>query len=196
MTVTIQSYFLAVSNLFFLVPSVRAFLLNDWLRGILLALTTFFSFTYHLCDPYIYSDAGVCIFSVSTHHNLDFFFSQLLIPATILLFIYFPSKLLEYIVLTAFGVFIGFTLHVDNILYIIIAIASGLLLMYWIVYSAINKKIVQYRWTNVVLGLILVSIAVLLFVIDMLPNNSYFIEHSLWHILIAYGIFILLIVRI
>lgn len=191
--ITVETWFLAYSNLFFVIPSVRAFLDDDWFRGSIFLFTSFFSFTYHLCDPYKYASIGACIFTIHMHHDLDFFFSQLLIPVIVTIFIYWQSKWLEYTFIVVFGIAIGFTLHVQNILYIIIAISVAVLLLYWTVHILRNKDIVHYKEYNVVIGLVLIGCGVVLFTVDM--NDYYYVLHSLWHILIAYGAFFLLHVK-
>jgi len=184
-------YFLVFSNLFFILPAIRALYKREWIRAIVFFLITFISGTYHLCD----SSIMACLWETYIHHDLDFFLSQLLIPMTILYFIYFKYRFIETWILIIFAFAIYFVQVLTdstqmNVQIIIVGISLGILLIYLVYHGIRFKRWPRYHAKSLIWGIIFTVAGVLFFVWDM--GDAYWALHSSWHIFVAIGQYFLL----
>lgn len=186
------------SNAFFLLPSITAFYLRRYTRGVLYLLTGICSSMYHACNTY----QNACLFPAQIHRGMDFFFAQLLIPLTALYIVYFPLEY-EWIerVLTitfAFAIFV-ILITAGDVIYIqiiLVAISLCIILGYWLVYACIYRgEFPKYRWSAFGMAIGLTTVSCALFATEMQVHVMYWAIHSLWHVDAALAQFFLLIMR-
>lgn len=183
---------LALSNLFFLFPFVRATLKHRWTRAMIYLFLVFISGFYHAC----YSEMNLCFVAHSIHQRLDFFFSYLLIPLTGLYFIDFTGgfAFLErwIIMLTALMLFLLIvdpTVDQTTLQYWLLSVSTSLILLGIV----LNWRV--YQPDAVAIGLLATLIAFAFFVLSESNHSKYWIYHGLWHMFAALGQFFILDMR-
>jgi len=179
-----------LSNLALLIPFVSALKQHRWTRAFIFFWMTWVSFIYHLCDSF-----GACLFRFTVHHNLDFFFAELLIILTVLYFVEFSSKypwverfliILGAIAVIILQVVLDNELHVQAV---IVGFSVGCLIIYWIVYAYTygDGHIPHYYMPMLALGVSLISGSIILYEVQGLWPAGYWGIHSLWHVMAALG---------
>lgn len=89
-TNTYEIVFLVLSNLFLLLPAIKAYYLHEYLRALLLFMSFLFSSFYHLCKT-ASVDASYCIIPLCGLLLLDYSFSYTNIISSILYFLDFGA---------------------------------------------------------------------------------------------------------
>lgn len=180
--------FTVFSNLFLLIPAVTAFYLNHRLRSIIYFFMFFFSALYHLCDSF-----EACLFTFKFHHNLDFFFAEFLIILGGLYLVEFTAEtqFIEYWLIFTGAIII---VILQGILPGELSVQAGItavvfigVIVYWIVYKNKYGHIPKYEWRMLTLGLALTSGSIILFSIQNVWYQGYWLAHSLWHTAAALG---------
>ena len=184
--------FLSLSNIFFLVPFIRATYKHRWTRSAVYFLLVFVSGFYHAC----YSAMDLCLVTHAVHHELDFFLSLLLIPLTGLYFIDFGTRFafLErwIIIVISFLIFLIQSdpmLDINIVQYALVGFSGVLIIVGLILYGK------QYDWGSITIGLIFTLAAFMFFILSQENPSDYWILHGLWHILAAFGQYYLLDIR-
>lgn len=173
--------FLVLSNIAFLWPSIEQFQRYHYTRASIFFILIFASGTYHLCD----SSLNTCILPIGLHHNLDFFFSQLVIPVTALSFIlwspkhWYLDRLL--IISSALAIFLIQVL-VDTAQGIVQLSILGVALL--IILGAIPHNYDKLHWNYVLAAFVFTVGSFSLFYFGPV---MYWLVHSIWHILSAVG---------
>ncbi len=190
-----------ISNIFFILPAIQAWMGKVWVLVMLYVLIIVNSSMYHACNSY----ASLCVFPSLNHRMMDFFFAQLIIPATAFTLILMPNSLrglqtMSFIAL-AFTIFV-IQIAVGESIYIQMGIALGSLgaiVVYWIIYGsrqAINEgafTLPPYDWGHLTMGICMTGIACSLYSSEMQYHLLYWAVHSCWHAIAAYGqVFILM----
>lgn len=180
---------LILSNLAFLIPFSRAVYYRRWTRAAIYFIIVFASGLYHCCDSY----SNLCIFEFSTHHNLDFFFAELIIPLSALYLIYFTPGYFWIerwlIILFAIGIFV-IQITLPGELYvqaIVSGIALFILVVYWIYFYNHYKRFPYYNWIDFLLFLSFTALSISLFSVQNIWHEGYWAVHSIWHISAAVG---------
>ena len=184
--------FLYLSNIFFLVPFIKAVHKHRWTRSAVYFLLVFVSGFYHAC----YSAMDLCLVTHAVHHELDFFLSLMLIPLTGLYFIDFGTRfafLERYIIIgISFATFLiqsDPTLDINIVQYALVGFSGVLIIIGLILYGR------QYDWSSITLGLLLTVTAFAFFIMSQQHPSEYWILHGLWHIFAAFGQYFLLDIR-
>lgn len=205
---------LIVSNIVFIVPSIKSVFLHRWTRAALYFLMIIASGSYHLCNSF-----NVCIFEPRIHRKTDFFFAQLLIPATALYLVYFGLKyaFVERFLLIGFAVAI-FVVEIltDEPFILQLAIAGislTIIIIYWLIYASekhndwekINGEdgltlcrggeLPPYDWSELVTGIAFTALACSLFATQHVWWNGYGEIHSIWHALAGFAQYFILCSR-
>lgn len=177
-----------LSNLFFIIPSIRAFYMYRYFRSIVYFVMIFASGAYHACDSF-----DACIFDADLHHHLDFFFAQLIIVLSGLYIVYFPieKEYWEYWLIVIGGltiVVLQATLPGE------LTVQAGLcgiifagIVIYWVYQKGTYGKIPKYRWDMFLTGISLLAGSVMLYTIQNIWYQNYWGVHSLWHVAAALG---------
>lgn len=190
--------FTIISNLWFILPLVRAYHRRRYVRMLIYAGILINSSIYHTCNSF----RGACWINADFHRKMDFWFAMMVIPASALYIVYFTPEesVLEIVLLFLFGLGTLYTQQLvrDSIyLQIVLTGASFLIIFgYWIWYAAQNKwKLPTYRWDNLFWAIGLTALACMLYVAEMADHTSYWAVHSVWHINAAYAQYFLLGIR-
>lgn len=202
---------LIVSNVFFLIPSVKSVMLHRYTRAAVYFLMMVASAFYHTCNSF----PSACVFEAQTHKKIDFFFAQLIIPVTALYIIKFSPAyaFLERWLIILFAVVI-FVIEVvaDEafIVQMVVGLVSVLMIaVYWIyfgIHKYRNEKYVlhsphprfaipNYNWMDFSLGIGLSALACSLFATQKQWHLGYWAIHSVWHTLAAFGQYFILCIR-
>lgn len=188
-TAAVLDVFLVLSNLIFFVPAIRAVRMYRWTRAPIYFLIVFASGSYHTCRSY----SSLCIFPSQIHHNLDFFFAELIIPLSALYLIYFPVfyQWIErwFIILFAILIFV-LQIYTDGAIMVqlvIVAVSFVLVSSYWIWYYSVNGRLPRYNWIMLSRGITVTILSVALFTVQGRYMQGYWAIHSIWHILGALG---------
>lgn len=203
-TMATTEWLLVLSNAFFIIPSIKAYLLNRHTRSILYFLMIFASSFHHSCI------GGInCVLPANFSRKLDFFFAQLLIPVTALYLIKFPQRLvkLERYIIWSFMVALLMVEYFLNepfwMQLIVVGLSVLFLFVYWIIYGCYAQKeyreetgeascnkgcaFPKYDWINLGLGLGLSAMATTLFATQERWPGGYDFVHAVWHSLAALG---------
>lgn len=184
-----------VSNVFFLLSAVQAWIGEIWVLVALYVLIVINSSMYHACNSF----AHTCVFPSLTHRMMDFFFAQLIIPATAFTLILMPRKLRGLQTMSfIFIAFVIFTIQqaVGESIYIQMAIAIGSLvaiLVYWLIYAVhqasttYTMSLPPYDWGYLLMGVSCTATACSLYASEMQYHLLYWAVHSCWHAIAAYG---------
>ena len=198
------AWLLVLSNSFFLIPSIKAKLLNRHTRSVLYFLMIFASSFHHSCI------GGInCVLPANFARKLDFFFAQLLIPVTALYLIKFPQRLafIERYIIWSFMtalVMVEFFLNEPFWMQLVVVGLSVLfLVIYWSIYGCYAQNTLsretgdascgkgcafpKYDWRNLGLGLALSAMASTLFATQERWPGGYDYVHAVWHTLAALG---------
>ena len=190
-----------ISNLFFLFPAIQAWMGQVWVLVMLYVLIIVNSSMYHACNSF----ASLCVFPSLTHRMMDFFFAQLIIPATAFTLILMPKALRGLQTMTfiaiAFVIFV-IQIAVGESIYIQMGIALGSLaaiVLYWIIYATKAAAtegafaFPPYDWGHLLMGICMTATACSLYASEMQYHLLYWAVHSCWHAIAAYGqVFILM----
>ncbi len=193
---------LVISNIVFLLPSVKSVYLHRWTRAVLYFLMIIASGSYHTCNSF-----NACIFEPRIHRKIDFFFAQLLIPATALYLVHFGLKyaFVERFLLIGFAATI-FVVEVllDEPFMLQLAIGGlslAIIIIYWIVYASIQHneweqlhgedgvqlcrggELPPYNWHELAVGLVVTAFACSLFTTQNNWWSGYVWIHAIWHTL-------------
>lgn len=180
---------LVVSNLIFFIPAIRAVKWFRWTRAPIYFLVVFASGSYHTCRSY----SNLCIFSYQLHHNLDFFFAELIIPLSALYLIYFPIfyQWIERWLIILFAILIfGLQVYTDGavvVQLVIVGVSFSLVSVYWIGHYVEYKRLPRYNWIMLSRGIFVTMLSVALFTTQGRYVNGYWAGHSVWHVLGALG---------
>ena len=180
-----------LSNLFLLIAFVTTVRWRRIFISFLLFVECWVSLTYHVC---MFSNA--CLLPYSTLEYFDFFFAQMFIVYLSIYFVHFNKywAWLEWIL-----VFIGCLVvallqaFLPNDLAVQAGIVGICLLcvgIYWIIYynTVGNGKLPPYDLSCLALGLCLISIGVMMFTLQNIVPEYYYLMHPLWHASSAMGI--------
>jgi len=190
--------FSVLSNLFLLLPFITAVRWRRILLSTVFFIECFVSGFYHACDG-----LGWCIFRYTILKNLDFFFAQSFI---ILIGIYIVHWTLELQwlcwVLNFVGMFVIVILQVTlpGELYVQAGIAFIVvfgIILYWAVYAYVNpeRKLPPYDWFYFYLGASLLGLSTVLFSVQHVWPDFYWLVHSLWHIAASFGLHYLIQIK-
>jgi Protein of unknown function (DUF3522) len=189
--------FSVLSNLFLLLPFVTAVRWRRILLATVFFIECFVSGFYHACDG-----LNWCIFGYSTLKNLDFFFAQ---SFMILIGIYIVHWTREWQwlcwVLNFVGMFVIVILQITlpGELYVQAGIAFIVvfgIILYWIVYAYIyDFKLPPYDWYYFYLGACLLGMSTMLFSVQHVWPDFYWLVHSLWHIAASFGLHYLIQIK-
>jgi len=172
-----------VSNLALLIPAITAARYHRWTRAWVFFWETWVSLLYHLCDSF-----SVCLFSYTVHHNLDFFFAQLLIVLAGLYVIVFPRGwewlergliIVGAIAIIVLQVTLGGELIVQGAIVVVLFLG---IIIYWCA-----AGVPRYNWAMFLLGFSLTSSSVTLYILQNQWNQAFWAIHSLWHVAAALG---------
>lgn len=187
--------FTIVSNVFFILAAVQAWLGEIWVLVMLYALIVVNSSMYHACNSF----ANLCVFPSLTHRMMDFFFAQLIIPATAFTLVLMPKSLRWLQTMSFIGIaFVIFTIQiaVGESIYIQMAISIGSLCaiaLYWIIYATRTAAMYgkfclpPYDWGYLAMGIYCTGTACGLYAAEMQYHRLYWAVHSCWHAIAAYG---------
>ena len=157
----------------------------------------FVSGIYHAC----YSIMAVCLVDHTTHRQLDFFLSYLLVPLSALYFVDFTLKwaFVERWLIFSFALAIFITSTQvphsgqQTVQYVLVGVSLGIVLLYWAIYYMREKKLPPYNWGYVLLSLVFVLGSFAFFIWQ--EDIGYEVAHSLWHVLAAFGQLFILRIR-
>ncbi len=190
-----------VSNLFFILSAVTAWMGEIWVLVALYVLIIINSSMYHACNSF----ASLCVFPSLTHRMMDFFFAQLTIPATMFTLILFPRARRNIQTMSFIGMAFAIFLvqqAVGESIYIQLAIAVGAIggiVLYWIIYAGHAARttgkftLPPYDWGHLIMGVVLTATACALYATEMQYHLLYWAVHSVWHGVAAMGqVFVIL----
>ena len=184
-TSVILDVFLVLSNLIFFIPAKRAVNYYRWTRAAIYFLIVFASGSYHACRSY----SSLCIFPYQLHHDLDFFFAELIIPLSALYLIYFPVfyQWIErwFIIMFAILIFV-LQVYTDGAIMVqlvIVAVSLLFVVVYWIGHYASYGRIPRYNWIMLSRGITVTILSIALFTVQGRYMPGYWLIHSVWHIL-------------
>jgi Protein of unknown function (DUF3522) len=181
---------------------VRAIYYGRYTRGAIYAAIPFTSGSYHACDAY----ASACLFGFGFHHQLDFFFAELIIPLSALYLIHWGDWApVERFLIVAFGLALAILQYLlptsDFVVQgAVVATALAIVTTYWIGYAAVacmqEKRCVAafpaYNWPQLLAFVALATLSIVMFSVQNYVFLWYDWIHSLWHCLAAFGQFFLL----
>jgi Protein of unknown function (DUF3522) len=178
-----------ISNVAFIIPSIKSVALNRWTRAALYFCMIFASSFYH------------AYFGVSVARKTDFFFAQLLIPVTALYIVQFGRKLyfLERWLIIAFAVALFLVeVFLNEPLWmqlVVVGVSAFVVLVYWGWHAWQRGGLPKYDWDNFALGIALSATACTLYVTQTEWHLGRAYIHSLWHVLAALGQYFILCIR-
>ena len=192
---------LILSNLAFIIPSIKAAQLNHFTYATLYVLMMLASGFYHACKSF----SSLCIFDAETLRRCDFFFAQLLIFASALYLIEFSLYYQWIARVLLIGVF-PVTLFVLQMVFdgellvqlVVAAVAASIVFIYWWWYKHTKQRggsLPPYDWVMFTMAIALVTLSVSLFSTQSLWPLGYAYIHSAWHINAALGQYFLLMTR-
>lgn len=211
-----QTVFLIISNLFILLPAFKSYYLKNYSRTFLNIMAMLISILYHLCKTKS-TTSGYCLLHFCVLKNLDYSFSTTLLISIIFFIIPFVDEdgkktylskynfIESYILLSYFGV-LYIILSSTILCYnknstLIFIITAGSAIAISIIGNIIVTKCLElnknyFNTRIIIIGFIIGALSIFLFIIsDYLDKNTYWITHSLWHILASITQFILLDIR-
>lgn len=192
-----------VSNLAFLFAAIQAWRQKIWILVMMYLLIIVNSSMYHTCNSF----SSLCMLPSITHRMLDFFFAQLIIPATVFTLILVPkawkgAQTMLFISL-AFCVlmiqlFAGESIFIQGSIAIV---SLALLSLYWFVYASYQRYTVgifqlpAYDWGHFGTGFAMTCMACSLYASEMQYRRLYWAIHSCWHCDAAFGQVFLMLSR-
>lgn len=180
-----------VSNLWFILPAVRAFLWGNHGLTVSFGLVLFTSTSYHLCKHY----SMLCLFEYSEHLKLDFVLAFVALPLLSFNFIYWPRRYRYWSWWCYLMSFFSVALLVsfvepDILVQSIIVISSFVIIVtYWSIFYYIHRKLPYYNWNQLVMGLGCSFLGVAFFLNQNFYPEGYPYLHFMWHTLVAIGSF-------
>ncbi|KAF5270209.1 hypothetical protein FQA39_LY08423 [Lamprigera yunnana] len=194
--IIMELLFLVLSNLAFLPACYVAYRRHYYVEAIVYFSTFFFSSTYHACDSgeNIYT---VCITRLSVLQFSDFFCGLLSIWVTIIAIAYLPNPWPSIFHITG-AIILAFitTMNKTSLFTFVAPFATGILILivsWYRRYRKTRRRFPSDRYLCVYLpiGIIIVAVGLITYALLQTQSN-YMYLHSLWHILIATSIIILL----
>lgn len=200
-----ETAFLIVSNLPFIFPAVVSWCMRMYPEALVYGFMTIISSVYHYLDQ----TRTRCLISnhicLSTLHFLDFVYAYSMISLTTSIWLHYSSasmsldqmyknRLYRNMVATVTTLFLLFTIKDDVDFSIIIGLLCGGLLVYCLVmifYIKIDMKAINWRYAPFVLVLYGCG-----FTCFFLQEHKYWVIHSIWHICIAIGMGLTLMMRL
>jgi len=172
-----------VSNVALLLPFVGALYARRSTRAWIFFFETWVSLAYHLCGSF-----NACLFTYRVHHNLDFFFAQLLIFTTVLYLVDFHPEhawIERGLIFLAAITIVILQATLSTEIYVQAAIGGVAfigILIYWL-----TEGVPNYNWENFLLGISLICGSAMLYVLQDLWPNGYWAVHSVWHVGAGFG---------
>jgi len=132
----------------------------------------------------------------STLEYFDFFFAQMFIVYLSIYLVHFNKfwAWLEWVLVFVGCVFVALLqAFLPNDLVVqagIVGICLLCVIIYWIIFfnTVGNRHLPPYLWPNMALGLSLIGIGVIMFTLQNIMPNYYYLMHPLWHASSAMGI--------
>ena len=197
-------WLLVLSNVFFIIPSIKSRLLYRHTRSILYFLMIFASSFHHACI------GGInCVLPATFSRKLDFFFAQLLIPVTALYLIKFPQRMgfiERYIIWSFMVALVMVEYFFDEPLWmqlLVVCISLAILGIYWLIFACYAQQeyreetndyrcgkgfaFPEYDWIKLGIGISLSGMACTLFATQERWPGGYDFVHAVWHSLAALG---------
>ncbi len=158
---------------------------------------------YHACNSF----TAHCVMPSLVHRMLDFFFAQLIIPATAFTLILVPKawKGAQTMIFISMAFCILLTqLIAGESIFIqgsIAAVSFGMIAIYWTAYASHSAYttgtfcLPQYDWGHFGTGIAMTCIACSLYASEMQYHRFYWAIHSCWHCDAAFGQVFLMMCR-
>lgn len=203
MASTVGGVFVILSNVTFIIPSIKAAFLHRYTRAILYFLMMLASMFYHIGKAFPWA----AVLPPVIARKDDFFFAQWLIFITALYLIYFPPRY-EFIerwaiFLTGFGLFLIEVYFNEpfSVQLIIAVISVVVVIIYWCLYAryeylATGKaRLPPYNWDMFAYGIAFTALACTLFATQENWPLGYDWVHAVWHTSAALGQYFILCTR-
>lgn len=180
-----------LSNLFFILPAIRAFIWGNFGLAPAFFIVIFTSGSYHVCKSF----PDACLFEYQRHLKLDFVLAFVALPLLAFNFIYWPKGYRFWswwcYLLSFFLVAILVTCIESSFMTqaIIAGLSAIVVFVYWTIFYVRHHRLPNYNWGQLTLGLGLSLLGVSLFQDQNFWPQGYWANHSMWHILVAMGAF-------
>jgi hypothetical protein len=220
-----HNIFPVVSNIFFLFPSINAFVYGEYIYSVIYALILFTSGSFHACD-----EGFGCVFPFVIETKMDYIVAILTIPMTAIYLVHwnYVWKHLQDILLVMF-VFLVVLIEVQNTSDsftapgLIVAGSLAIPLCYWIAYFVYMRWVYvpetaaaaavslpkprfptwtnwgyfpKYEWGALLASIGLSAVAISLFATQGMFAYSYVPDiHAMWHIFAAFGQYFLMEIK-
>lgn len=195
-SVLVELLLLVLSNLAFIPATYFAFQRKYYIEAIVYGSLCFFSTFYHACDA---GDNVIsfCLTKVAVLQFADFFTALLAVWVTLIALADLPSFYPSILHISG-SIFLAFGTTADrrSLWLFMVPATCGLIiiLVRWLWYYKKNRFLPiskRYLYVNLPTGLVLVSIGLVVFT-ALQTNANYKFTHSLWHVVMAVAIVVLL----
>jgi hypothetical protein len=202
-----ERMFLALSNLFFIIPIVSLLypspkrirrLQIPIIEIIIISILALSSLFYHLCDPDP-NCSGFCILSYNTLFFLDFVFSFCVMPVALLYTLeeqHSAFKTLSYTVfiITAATILYAYPDSRNQLFYLFGAIESVIVIGIRLLMLSYELTSIWREYCQIQCRLMETILACIFWILAFIFRSdvfsvAYWIHHSIWHICAAFGLF-------
>jgi hypothetical protein len=195
--------FTILSNLAFLPAAIQAGINGIWILFCVHLLIIVNSSMYHACNSF----AHLCVFPSLVHRYSDFFFAQLILPATAFTLILVPRKYkgVQTVLFITFAFLIFISQRVFGESFVIQVLVAGISLLmigiYWIIHAVQSfqktgaTSLPPYDWGHFTMAIGLSAVACSLYATEMQYHLFYWGTHSCWHGDAGMGQFFFLLAR-
>lgn len=182
----VDGFFLVLSNVAFLIPSLRAVEYRRWTRAAIFLLILVNSSLYHACRSY----SDFCVLDFHTLQKMDFVTAYLTIPLNALYLINFKVEyqwIERWII-----IFYVFAIFLTNAASELISTTSTGAFLFGSIFAVLIPYYVFFEvpsYDKVMLqrGAALILLSISLFITQGRYVSGYGFTHSIWHVLGALG---------